>query len=105
MSTAAIRHSSGQNCWDRRGETSAGESSDAGDAPRRASIPRPDVPAVTTDEGVFRIIASVERQRSPARQSMMAGRFHQFGGPEVLVYEKMPRPRHGPRQVLIRVAP
>ena len=101
-------------CWDVNGSYtaferaellgSAGESSDAGDAPRRAPIPRPDVPAVTTDEGVFRIIASVERRRSPARQSMMAVRFHQFGGPEVLVYEQMPRPRPGPRQVLIRVA-
>lgn len=35
--------------------------------------------------------------------TMKAVRFHQFGGPEVLVYEDMPRPDAGEGEVLIKV--
>ncbi len=35
---------------------------------------------------------------------MKAVRFHRFGGPEVLVWEEVPEPAVGPRDVLIRVA-
>jgi NADPH2:quinone reductase len=34
---------------------------------------------------------------------MRAIRVHQFGGPEVLKLEEIPKPRPGPRQVLVRV--
>ncbi|MEZ5126499.1 MAG: NADPH:quinone reductase [Thermoleophilia bacterium] len=34
---------------------------------------------------------------------MKAVRIHQYGGPEVLVYEEIPRPAPGPAQVLVRV--
>src|SRR3984893_1083686 len=36
-------------------------------------------------------------------QTMKAIRIHAFGGPEVLVYEDVPRPTAGPDEVLIRV--
>jgi NADPH2:quinone reductase len=32
-----------------------------------------------------------------------AVRIHQYGGPEVLVYEDVPQPQPGPRQILVRV--
>ncbi|WP_372013206.1 NADP-dependent oxidoreductase [Tistrella mobilis] len=36
-------------------------------------------------------------------EMMNAVRIHRFGGPEVLVYEAVPRPRPGPGEVLVRV--
>ncbi|MFG1703105.1 NADP-dependent oxidoreductase [Nonomuraea sp. M3C6] len=36
-------------------------------------------------------------------ETMNAVRIHEFGGPEVLTYEKVPRPEPGPGEVLIRV--
>ena len=35
---------------------------------------------------------------------MKAVRIHGYGGPEVLVYEDVPLPEPGPRQVLVKVA-
>ncbi|MFC4585174.1 NADP-dependent oxidoreductase [Sphaerisporangium corydalis] len=38
-----------------------------------------------------------------AKATMMAVRVHEFGGPEVLTYEEVPRPEPGPGDVLVRV--
>ncbi|TIT59163.1 MAG: NADP-dependent oxidoreductase, partial [Mesorhizobium sp.] len=34
---------------------------------------------------------------------MMAWRVHEFGGPEVMRFEQIPRPNPGPGEVLIKV--
>lgn len=44
--------------------------------------------------------ATDERTRS----SMMAWRVHEFGAPEVMKFERLPRPEAGPGEVLIKVA-
>jgi len=36
-------------------------------------------------------------------ENMKAVRIHQYGSPEVLIYEDAPRPVPGPAEVLIRV--
>ena len=35
--------------------------------------------------------------------TMKANRIHRFGGPEVILFEDVPRPRPGTREVLVRV--
>lgn len=44
--------------------------------------------------------ATDERTRS----SMMAWRVHEFGSPEVMKFERLPRPEAGPGEVLVKVA-
>src|SRR3954470_21631181 len=38
-----------------------------------------------------------------ARSSMLAWRVHQFGAPEVMIFERLPRPDPGPGEVLVQV--
>lgn len=44
--------------------------------------------------------ATDERTRS----SMVAWRVHEFGSPEVMKFERLPRPEAGPGEVLVKVA-
>src|SRR4051812_37854486 len=41
--------------------------------------------------------------QSPARPSMKAWRVHEFGPPETMIFETVPRPDPGPGEVLVKV--
>jgi threonine dehydrogenase-like Zn-dependent dehydrogenase len=45
---------------------------------------------------------SGRRAKSPST-TMMAARVDRFGGPDVIRYERVPRPDPGPGEVLVRV--
>ncbi|WGS17833.1 MULTISPECIES: NADP-dependent oxidoreductase [unclassified Bradyrhizobium] len=48
------------------------------------------------------IVPQVNEERT--RSTMMAWRVHQFGSPEVMKFERVPRPEPGPGEVLVKVA-
>jgi NADPH2:quinone reductase len=51
-------------------------------------------------------VLSLQMRDDPLEQEAMvkAVRIHEYGGPEVLVYEEVPTPEPGPKQVLVKVA-
>ena len=44
-----------------------------------------------------------QADEDPTRPTMMAWRVHQFGPPEVMKFERIPRPVSGPGEVLLKV--
>ena len=48
---------------------------------------------------------SLQTQTTPAEETAVkAVRIHEYGGPEVLVYEDVPTPEPGPAQLLVKIA-
>jgi NADPH:quinone reductase-like Zn-dependent oxidoreductase len=59
-------------------------------------------PPIRSHLGLFKIVASITNQQNKQPSIMKAVRIHEYGSPEVLVYEDVPRPAPGSGQILIR---
>ncbi len=65
-------------------------------------------PPVISHLGLFQVVASVRGEAAPRQAPatapvMVAVRVHEFGGPDVLKVEKVPRPKPGPGEIAVRV--